>query len=80
MVELLGWNERVLRSVSLDSQDTKLALTLAALRSHHRHQLDADHWLQMHEQRSAAICYGDRAKIRFRIDVHLWDAPLADTE
>lgn len=49
MVELLGWNERVLRFVSLDNQNTKLALALAALRSHRRHQWEADYWLQMYE-------------------------------
>lgn len=80
MVELLGSNERVLRSVFLDSQDAKLALALAALRSHHRHQREADLWLRMYEQRSAALCDGDREKIRLRMDVHSSDALLEDAE
>ena len=80
MVELPGWNERVLSSVSLESQDIRLALALAALRSHHRHQREADHWLQMYEQRSAALCDDDREKIRLQMDAHPSDASLADTE
>jgi hypothetical protein len=69
MVELLGWNERILRSVSSDSEDAKIALALAALRSHRRHRREADHWLQMYEQRSAALCDGDREKIRLQTDL-----------
>ena len=80
MVELLGWNERVLRSVSSDSQSIKIALAMAALRSHHRHQREADHWLKMYEQRSAALCDGDREKIGLQMDLRSTGVSLADSE
>lgn len=54
----------MLKSDLMDSQDTKLALAMAAWRSHQRHQREADHWLKMYEQRVTDLCYGDREKIR----------------
>ena len=49
-----------------DSQNTKVALAMAAFRSHLRHQREADHWLDIYERRTAALGDEEREELRRR--------------
>ena len=49
-----------------DSRETQIELAMAAWRSHSRHQREADHWLRIFEQRTAALSGEERESVHRR--------------